>query len=66
MTMMASLISSILLMIIAFAAFNQCICMIECTDDQPKAWIDPHDIGFSDKRTPNSNALQKKNSLIRF
>ena len=64
--MMASLISSILLMIIAFAAFNQCICMIECTDDQRKAWIDPHDIDFSDKRTPNSNALQKKNSLIRF
>ena len=61
MTMMASLVSSVLLMIIAFAAFNQCICIIECADDQPKAWIDPHDMGFSDTGTPNSNALQKKN-----
>ena len=58
MAMMASLISSILLMI---AAFNQCIHIIECADDQPKAWIDPHDMGFSDTGTPNSNALQKKN-----
>ena len=59
--MMASLISSILLMI---AAFNQCIHIIECADDQPKAWIDPHDMGFSDTGTPNSNALQKKNISI--
>ena len=57
--MMASLISSILLMI---AAFNQCIHIIECADDQPKAWIDPHDMGFSDAGTPNSNANGGRNS----